>query len=136
MPKFYPSIPPDLQSWALSQQVFYVSSAPLYGRHINISPKGLPSSSFSIFGPNTIAYVDATGSGCETISHIYENRRVTVMLCSFETSPRIMRFFCTGRVVEYDTEEFEELMARILERGGRRVTEARAVIVLEVFKVG
>jgi len=136
MVKYYPSLTPDLSSWALSQSVFFVASAPLRGAHINISPKGLPSSSFAVFTPNQCAYVDATGSGNETISHIYENGRVTIMFCSFETSPRIMRFFCTGRVVEWDQAEFEGLMGRVL--GGdraKRVEGARAVIVLDVFKV-
>ncbi len=135
MVKYYESITPDLEEWALSQQVFFVASAPLHGKHVNISPKGLPAASFSIFGPNSCGYVDATGSGNETISHIYENGRVTIMFCSFETSPRIMRFFCTGRVVEWDEPEFENLMTKILSKGAKRVEGARAVIMLDVFKV-
>ena len=48
---------------ALEQQVFFTASAPLAGKHVNISPKGLPASTFTIFDPNHAAYVDATGSG-------------------------------------------------------------------------
>ena len=79
---------------ALSQKLFFTASAPSYGQHVNISPKGLPSSTFCIFGPNNAGYVDATGSGSETISHVYENGRITIMFCSFAKSPRILRFFC------------------------------------------
>ncbi|TVY94174.1 Pyridoxamine 5'-phosphate oxidase family protein [Lachnellula willkommii] len=132
MPKFYDSISPDLADWALSQPLFFTASAPYIGKHINISPKGLPSSTFTIFSPTSCAYIDATGSGAETISHIYENGRVTIMFCSFGASPRIMRFFCTGRVVEWDQSEFESLMGRM---GKKRVDGARAVIVLTVWKV-
>lgn len=132
MVKYYDSILPDLQEWALKQQVFFTASAPLHGKHINLSPKGLPSSSFAIFGPNEAGYIDATGSGVETVSHMYENSRITIMFCSFEASPRIMRFFCTGRVVEWDELEFERLMGRMVKQ---RIDGARAILLLHVFKV-
>ncbi|TVY42744.1 Pyridoxamine 5'-phosphate oxidase family protein [Lachnellula subtilissima] len=61
-----------------------------------------------------------------------KNGRVTIMFCSFGASPRIMRFFCTGRVVEWDQAEFESLLRRM---GKKRVDGARAVIMLTVWKV-
>lgn len=133
MVKYYSAIQPDLAEWALKQAVFFTASAPLRGRHINLSPKGLPATSFSILNPNLCAYVDATGSGIETVSHILENSRVTIMFCSFETSPRIMRLFCTGRVVEWNEPGFEGWLTRM---GNKRFTGMRAVILLDVFKVG
>lgn len=99
---------------------------------MNLSPKGLPSTTFSIFDPNHAAYVDATGSGSETISHLYENGRITIMFCSFSASPRILRFFCTGSVVEWDQAGFEPLIRKM---GKEHLAGARAVILLDVFKV-
>lgn len=135
MPKFYPSISNHLKDWLLSQPVFFVASAPLTGAHINLSPKGLPSQSLAVLAPNQVAYLDATGSGCETISHIYENGRVTLMACSFGTVPRIMRLFCTGRVIEKgaSADDFEAWLTRTGIKHG--VDACRAVIVLDVFKV-
>jgi hypothetical protein len=46
--------------------------------------------------------------------------------------PRTIRFFCTGRVVEWDQPEFEILLTKT---GKKRIEGARAVIVLDVFKV-
>lgn len=155
MVQFWDSIPDNLRDWvrpsfllqidettvkvnhltlcqALDQQVFFTASAPLTGKHVNISPKGLPSSTFSIFDPNHAAYVDATGSGSESISHVYENGRITIMFCSFAKSPRIMRFFCMGKVVEWDDPRFEGLLKKM---GKERIEGARAVILLDVFKV-
>ena len=43
-----------------------------------------------------------------------------------------MRFFCKGRVVEWDSREFEPLLKRM---GKSRVEGARAIIELEVWKV-
>ena len=54
------------------------------------------------------------------------------MFCSFETAPRIMRFFCRGRVVEWDQLEFETLLA---DMGKKRIEGPRAIISLDVFKV-
>ncbi|EAW06815.1 pyridoxamine 5'-phosphate oxidase family protein [Aspergillus clavatus NRRL 1] len=133
MPQFYPSISPELRAWALRQPIFFVASAPLRGKHVNLSPKGLPDACFAILGPNEAAYIDATGSGNETICHLRENGRLTVMFCSFDAAPRILRFFCTGTVIEWDQPEFGEYVARM--GGGKRVVGARAVIRLDVFKV-
>ncbi|PWY66454.1 DUF1446-domain-containing protein [Aspergillus heteromorphus CBS 117.55] len=131
MPKFYPSITPELRDWTLRQSVFFVASAPLEGRHVNLSPKGLPDSSFAILGPNEAAYVDATGSGNETICHMRENGRITVMFCSFDASPGIVRFFCKGSVIEWNEPEFPSYLRRM---GGKHVVGARAIIRLDVFK--
>jgi len=131
MVKYYRSISDDHRDWALRQQVFFIASAPLAGRHINLSPKGLPASTLSVFDGNHVAYIDATGSGIETVSHVHENGRATIMFCSFDKAPRIMRWFCRGRVVEYDTPEFEVLSKRMGKTG---IDCARAIILLEVFK--
>lgn len=132
MVKFYESIEPQHEEYIMKQPIFFTGSAPLTGKHINISPKGLPSSSFSILEPNLCAYIDATGSGCETISHVHENGRVTIMFCSFDKAPQIMRLFCMARVVEFDERDFGAWIKRM---GEKRVTAMRAVIVLDVFKV-
>lgn len=133
MVAFFDSIDDDLKEWALKQSIFFTASAPLAGKHINLSPKGVPSASFSILGPNQAAYVDATGSGNETISHVYENGRITIMFCSFDTSPRIMRFFCKGKVIEWDQPEFESTRKKM--GIAKPVEGARAIILLNVFKV-
>lgn len=133
MVKFFEKIDESIGEWALKQAVFFTASAPTSGKHVNISPKGLPSSSLAILSPNQVAYVDATGSGNETISHIYENGRVTLMFCSFDAAPRILRFFCTGRVIEWDDKGFDSWLAKM---GNKKILGARAVIVLDVFKVG
>jgi hypothetical protein len=137
MVKFFPAIDENHAEFIKKQSIFFVASAPLAGDHVNVSPKGHPARSFAILDPNQVAYLDGTGSGCETISHVYENGRVTVMLCSFDASPCIMRLFCRGRVVEKGDREFEELRARMAASTGSDVefTGGRAIILLRVFKV-
>ena len=131
MVHFYDNISDELRDWALQQQVFFIASAPLTGSHVNLSPKGLPASTLHVFDKNTVGYIDATGSGIETISHVYENGRATIMFCSFDKNPRIMRWFCKGRVVEWDMPEYEDLIKQM---GKSEITGARAVIMLNVWK--
>ncbi|KAF2029363.1 hypothetical protein EK21DRAFT_67796 [Setomelanomma holmii] len=137
MVKFYPSLNQNHLDFITSQPLFFVASAPWAGDHINVSPKGHPSRTFSVLGPNTVAYLDATGSGCETIAHVYENGRVTIMFCSFGPSPQIMRLFCKGRVVEKWDQHYQELRAKMATENGDEVdaTGARAIIVLKVQRV-
>jgi hypothetical protein len=129
--KLYDSISSDHQNWALRQDLFFIASAPLVGRHINLSPKGQPSSTLTIFDGNHVGYLDATGSGIETVSHVYENGRATLMFCSFAASPRIMRWFCKGRVIEIDHPEYSHWLAKM---GKEEYPCTRAIILLDVFK--
>lgn len=129
---FFPSLPDHLRTWALSQPVFFVASAPSYGQHVNVSPKGYTNANFAIINANQCAYVDRTGSGCETISHLYENGRATLMFCSFGSSPRIMRIFCRGRVIEWDNPEFDQFLKKM---NLQKVDAARAILVFDIFKV-
>ncbi|WQF81887.1 hypothetical protein CDEST_06901 [Colletotrichum destructivum] len=135
--KLYPSISPDLADWAARQPVFFTASAPTHLPHINVSPKGL-SAHFAVLSPNLVAYIDRTGSGCETIAHSYENGRLTLMFMSFGPSPRILRLFCKSRIIEWDHPDFDSWMKRIVPQGetGRISYDgARAVVVGDVWEV-
>lgn len=81
--------------------------------------------------PNHVCYMDATGSGIETVSHVHENGRATLMFCSFDRAPRIMRWFCRGRVIEWDQPEFDVMLDRMKKN---RIDGARAILAFEVFK--
>ncbi|KAI0668735.1 hypothetical protein C8Q78DRAFT_243201 [Trametes maxima] len=129
MGKFYESIPPELTPWLLKQEVFWVATAPLSPEaHVNVSPKGVRDS-FHVLSPTRVWYQDLTGSGVETISHLRENGRITLMFSAFEGPPRIVRLFGTGTVREYGTPEYDELIPPEHRRPG-----SRAAIVIDVHK--
>ena len=78
MGKIYEAIATPLIDWIQQQQMFFVSTAPLAADgHINCSAKGLDT--FCILGPTTVAYLDLTGSGVETIAHLKENGRIVII---------------------------------------------------------
>lgn len=131
MVHYYDNISADHRDWALQQSIFFIASAPLNGKHINLSPKGQPSDTLTVFNGNFVGYLDATGSGIETISHVYENGRATIMFCSFDKRPRIMRWFCKGRVIEVDHPQFEYWLKRMNKKA---YPGMRAIILLDVWK--
>jgi len=110
MGKEFPEIDDRIQRWIERQHLFFVSTAPLAGDGlINCSPKGL--NGLRVLGPRRIAYADIGGSGIETVAHLKENGRIVIMLCAFEGTPKIFRFYGQGRPVEPHEAEFDELVA-------------------------
>lgn len=112
MGKTYSEITPALQEWVARQPMFFVATAPLAGEgHVNCSPKGLDS--LRILDARTVAWVDLTGSGAETIAHLRENGRIVLMFCAFEGPPKIVRFHGRGEAVLPGTPAWEELAPRL-----------------------
>lgn len=108
MGKVLDAITPDLRRWIERQPMFFVATAPTGdGGHVNLSPKGLDS--FRILDDRTVAYLDLTGSGAETIAHLRENGRITIMFCAFEGKPRITRLQGRGEVLRPGDGEFDDL---------------------------
>ncbi|KAL5534832.1 hypothetical protein ACEPAG_1297 [Sanghuangporus baumii] len=131
MGQFYDSCPQNLLDWIQRQHLFFVATAPLSPNgHVNVSPKGAYDC-FHIIGPNKVWYEDLTGSGSETIAHLRENKRITIMFTAFEGPPRIVRLFGTGTVYEFGTPEYEELIPKEIRKPG-----SRSVIMVDIHKVG
>ena len=131
MSSVHPSIDAGIRAFLEAQQVFFVATAPLAGGHVNVSPKGI-GGTFAVVDEHTVAYLDVTASGAETIAHLRQpgNGRITLMFCSFERTPDVVRLHGTGRVVSIHDEEYGAWAGRFTETRG-----ARAVIVVDVERV-
>lgn len=130
MGKLHESIGSRLRSFLEAQHVFFVATAPLAGDgHVNVSPKGIDGS-FVVVDGHTVAYLDLTASGAETIAHLRENGRITLMFCAFDGPPNVVRLHGRGRVVTLYDDEYASWASRFGERRG-----ARAVIVVDVERV-
>jgi hypothetical protein len=127
MAKFYTELNDALREFIAGQKVFFHASAPNQGR-INISPKGLDT--FRVLDDQRVAYLDLTGSECETAAHLAENGRLTIMFCSFEDKPLILRLYGRGRVVHTRDAEWQELRLRFPTLHGER-----QIIVLEIESI-
>lgn len=104
-------IDPKLERWLRQQPVFFVATAPLAADgHVNLSPKGL-ADTFRVLDERTVAYLDLTGSGAETMAHLRENGRVVLMFCAFAGPPKIVRLWGRGEAVLPSAPDFAELVA-------------------------
>lgn len=130
MVKFWEQLQPEHISWILSQKVFWVATSPLSSDgHINLSPKGV-AGTFHVVNEQKVWYEDLTGSGIETISHLRENGRITIMFSAFEGAPRIVRLFGKGMVHEFGSKQYIDLIPP-----EKRNPGSRAVIMVEIRQV-
>lgn len=130
MGKHVDTISDKLMDWIPQQPVFFVATAPRADDGlISCSPKG-QSGSLSVLDKNTVAYLDITGSGVETIAHLRENGRITLMFCAFSGPPNIVRLYGSGSVILPTDDRFAELATNFPDRPG-----VRSIIVVSVTKV-
>ena len=129
MAKLYDQLDERLQRFILDQKMFFVASAPLSGEgRVNLSPKGFDS--FRILDPKTVAYLDYTGSGVESIAHLKENGRFVIMFCSFDKAPVILRLHGRGSVIERSDPDWSDLSPKFPDS-----RMARAIIKLSIERI-
>jgi predicted pyridoxine 5'-phosphate oxidase superfamily flavin-nucleotide-binding protein len=138
MGKLYERIDDRLREFIQGQPLFFVATAPRLDGHVNVSPKGY-ADTFAVIDDRTVAYLDLYGSGSETIAHLRDNGRITIMFCSFDRSPKILRLYGTGRVVIPGTAEWAELAplfgADPERASGSKHPGLRSIIVVDVERV-
>lgn len=88
------------------QKIFFVATATSDSR-VNISPKGMDS--LRVIDGNRIAWLNVTGSGNETASHVLRAPRMTLMFCAFEGPPLILRAYGTAKVIHQGDTDWHEL---------------------------
>ncbi|MCC9310261.1 pyridoxamine 5'-phosphate oxidase family protein [Kitasatospora sp. RB6PN24] len=112
MGKSYQRIDDRLRSFIQAQPVFFTATAPLAADgHVNLSPKGR-SGTLAVLDELTLAYLDFGGSHAETIAHLRENGRITLMWCAFTGPPTVLRVHGRGEPVFRDDPRFAELVGR------------------------
>ena len=130
MGKVHEKIDGRLRAFVEAQPMFFVATAPSGpDGHVNVSPKGI-AGSFVVLDEHTVAYLDLTASGSETIAHLRDNGRITLMFCAFQGPPNIVRLHGRGSFVTLYDEGFAELAALFPE-----TRCARAVILVDVERV-
>jgi Pyridoxamine 5'-phosphate oxidase len=117
MAKFFTELDEHLREFIAAQHIFFNASAPNQGR-INLSPKGLDT--FRILSNQRVAYLDLTGSECETAAHIAENGRLTLMFCSFDEKPLILRLYGRGSVIRPRDPQWQQLRGEFPQIPGDR----------------
>jgi hypothetical protein len=130
MGKVHERIDDRLRAFIERQRLFFVATAPTGpGGHVNLSPKGIDGT-FAVVDDRTVAYLDITASGAETIAHLRDNGRITLMFCAFEGPPNIVRLHGRGRFVTLYDDGYDELASAF-----KPVAGARAVVMVDVDRV-
>ncbi|MCR9288816.1 MAG: pyridoxamine 5'-phosphate oxidase family protein [Bacteroidetes bacterium] len=127
MAKKFDSIPSAIQTFISNQKIFFVATARSEGT-INLSPKGMDS--FRIIDSNRIVWLNLTGSGNETAAHLLENDRMTIMFCSFEGKPMILRLYGHAKAYhdgEVEFQKYIEVFPPI--KGARQIIEMQVDLV-------
>lgn len=132
MGKLYDRIDGRLRAFIEEQPLFFVATAPLAGDgHINLSPKGR-AGTLAVLDEWTVAFLDFGGSHAETIAHLRENSRITLMWCAFTGPPKIVRVHGTGEPVYRDDPRFAELLPRFGDADGPGL---RAIILVTAHRI-
>ncbi|MFE7781041.1 pyridoxamine 5'-phosphate oxidase family protein [Streptomyces nigrescens] len=134
MGESYERIDGRLRAFIEAQHIFFTATAPLDGDGtVNLSPKGL-NGSFAVLDELTVAYLDFAGSNAETIAHLRENGRITLMWCAFEGPPNIVRVHGRGEPVFRDDARWAGLMGYFPDIDAA-VHGLRAIIVVTAEKI-
>lgn len=90
------------------QPIFFVATAAPESR-INLSPKGMDS--LRILSPTRILWRNMTGSGNETAPHLARDPRMTLMWCSFDRTPLILRAYGRAEAIHRSDPRWDALDA-------------------------
>ena len=129
MATVYERLDDKLIAFIKAQKLYFVATAPLSAEgSVNVSPKGYDS--LVVIDERTVAWLDLGGSGAETLAHLRENGRITLMFCAFEGAANILRLYGRGRATAFGEPGFAELMALF-----PAFERARAVVVVDVERI-
>ena len=104
MAKQFESLSKELELFIGNQNIFFVATAMADGK-VNLSPKGMDS--FRILSPNRALWLNLTGSGNETAAHLLKSNRITIMFCSFDEKPLIVRLYGTAKTYHPKDKEWD-----------------------------
>ncbi len=124
----YEGVGGHVREFIEAQHVFFVATADREGL-VNLSPKG-GAGTLVVLDAHTVAYLDMTGSGVETIAHVQAARRITLMWCAFDGPPNIVRVHGTATVVRPGDSDWERLAFGFPDKVG-----ARSIIVVNAERV-
>lgn len=128
MAKHHNEIDAKLAKFIKSQPMFFVATAADEGR-VNLSPKGLDGT-FAIISPNRVAFLNLTGSGNETAAHLLKNDRITIMFCSFDKVPMILRLYGNAKAIHTNDDEWDDYVGLFNDIGGKR-----QIVIIDVFDI-
>ncbi len=116
----FDSLNRDLREFIEKQHMFFVGTAS--DGLVNVSPKGMDT--LKIVSDSRVVWLNYTGSGNETAAHVSENPRMTIMFCSFDKKPLILKLFGTAKSIYPKDEQWREMLSYFdSSEGARQIFE-------------
>jgi len=126
----YKSLNQKIESFILKQKIFFVATA-TEDSFINLSPKGMDS--LKILDKNRVIWLNSTGSTNESSAHIQRDSRMTMMFCSFEKDPLIVKLMGSAKVIHKNDSQWEDLAKHLPDiPGARQIFDLDIEMVLTV----
>ena len=117
MAEQFTSLSETLIDFIGQQHLFFVGTAASTGK-VNVSPKGMDS--LRILSPRRVVWLNLTGSGNESAAHVQASPRMTLMFCSFDQQPLILRLYGEAEVVHPRDAGWSDLIGLFPEYTGTR----------------
>jgi Pyridoxamine 5'-phosphate oxidase len=130
MAKPFPHLMDAHMELIAAQHIFFTATAAA-GTRINISPR--PTDCFRVISPTLVAYRDLTGSGSETAAHLRADGRMTIMFCTFDGAPLILRLYGTGRSLPLGSDAYREALEAHF--AGEAPLGTRQIVMLDITYV-
>ncbi len=117
------------QSFIAEQQMFFVGTAAPEGR-VNIAPKD--AQALRILDANRIVWLNLTGAENETAAHLAESARMTLMWCSFDKKPMILRAYGNAEAIHPRDQAWSDLIGLFpIRHGSRQIIDLAVNFVLK-----
>lgn len=117
MAEYFNALNQDHVEFIAAQSMFFVATADA-NSPINVSPKGMDS--LRILQGNRLVWMNLTGSGNETFTHLQSTPRMTLMWCSFAKQPLILRAYGNATCVLPSDESWSDYQLLMPEQLGAR----------------
>ncbi len=126
----YEEINNKVEEFIKKQKIFFVATA-TEDSFINLSPKGMDS--LKIMGRNRVIWLNSTGSTNESSTHVQRDPRMTMMFCSFEKDPLIVKLIGKAKVIHKKDDEWKNLAKELPDiPGARQIFDLEIELVLTV----
>ena len=99
------------------QHVFFTGTARSEGS-VNVSPKG--TECLKVLTAKQLVWQNLTGSGNETAAHLLQNKRMTLMFCSFDKKPMILRLYGSAKAIHPRDTDWNKYLGMFPEHLGTR----------------
>ncbi len=117
MSEMFPKLEDSHAEFIANQHLFFVGTAAEAGR-VNVSPKGMDT--LRVIDNKTLLWLNLTGSGNETAAHLMVNNRMTVMFCSFDRQPLILRVYGKADTINPDHPDWDTCATQFPPQVGTR----------------